>query len=129
MIVNCEFILHSNGYDCKVSNQLINEDQLIFQGKHENGKSNEDVNCLFFLNCTLPKIPQSIGNTFKNIEKLLINTSKLSSITKYDLKQFENLKVINLFSNNLEFLPGDLFEYTKHIKKVRFSGKNQTDAI
>lgn len=125
MIINCEFIIHSDGYDCKVTNQLIpaNVDKLIFQGDHAIGKSSEDVNCLFFLNCAIPQIPHCIGDTFKNIEKLYINNSNLNSITKYDLKQFQNLKVLNFYNNNIEFLPADVFEFTKHIKKMRFNGK------
>jgi Leucine-rich repeat (LRR) protein len=55
-------------------------------------------------------IPQQLGSFFPNLRGLSIQKSKLKQIQKEDLAQFPNLRALYLHDNNIEVLPGDLFE-------------------
>lgn len=121
MIIDCRFFYLSTKYICHVKAQEIpsTENKLEFNGQHMSINCNDDVKGLHFSNCIMLAIPQNIGDTFKNIEDVII-TSKLKFITKFSLKSFKNLKKLDLSENDLEFLPGDLFKFTKNIENVSF---------
>lgn len=121
-MLKCEFGIISS-YGCQVENQVIpaNERELVFQGLHRVGNGNHDVKIMYFIQCEMPRVPQNINVTFKFIEELIVTHSKLQTITKLDLRQFENLKLLSLSGNDLEDIPGDLFEFTRHIENAHFN--------
>lgn len=125
MILKCEYSFKEL-YTCSTESQEIpiNEDILIFQGEHLPGKNNKDVKFLEIQDCEMPQLPQNVGHTFENIERLHILNSNLKSLTKVDLKQFINLKEIFVSGSNIEFLPGDLFEFTKKMENIYFTSNN-----
>lgn len=92
-----------------------------FKGEHKRGKSDEDVKILQFCTCLIYQIPKNIGYTFNNVEDLIIENSSIKSITKFDLKQFKNLKHFVVVSSGIELTPGDLLEYTKNIENITFN--------
>ncbi|KAG5678941.1 hypothetical protein PVAND_008560 [Polypedilum vanderplanki] len=98
-------------YICQIENQEIgSESPLKFVGKHADGKTNYDVNLVFFEKCKISKIPKGIMKTFPNSKILVINNSKLKTIIRDDLKENKNLEELYLVKNNITFLPGDLLK-------------------
>lgn len=129
MILECEFFKNGRYYHCSVKkNQEILESVMEIELKEN--QSVENVTQISFRECYFPKF-QKFNNNFVNLEKLSITFSKLKSISKHDLQPFTNLKIINLDNNDLEFIPGDLFEFTPKMKsisfwrnKIKFIGEN-----
>lgn len=107
-------------YECFIENQQVPENvKLLFQGQHLSGKNDNDVTSIVFTKSPMKKIPQ-ISKTFKNIKSLNINSCELKSVTKFDLKQFPQLSQFGLKSNKLEFIPSDLFEFTRNLTEIYF---------
>ncbi|KAL7013134.1 hypothetical protein ACKWTF_015212 [Chironomus riparius] len=111
----------SKHYHCIVKGQLIPENQeLNFNGQHEEGNTNEDVT----RNSTVNKVPQGLKNVFPNMKILWIMNSKLKKISKDDLKEYKNLTELRCSVNELEYLPGDLFDDFKDLKWIAFNDNN-----
>lgn len=126
MALNCNFddvnhkLYAKTFYTCYLKDQEVPEGTLKFKGIHKKRKGNDDVIKITFIECIVPKFPHGIGETFKNIQVLIIRKSGLKSITKLDLKSFEHLTLLDLSENDLEYLPGDLFEFNKKLKQIYF---------
>lgn len=132
--VHCKFDLRSTmsnqSYCCEVKNQaiIISTTFNNTSNKHSPGKTNRDVRSVFINVCRMTLIPESLGQTFSNLMNLYINNSYLRSITKFDLVHFEQLERIHIIGNDIEFLPGDLFEFTRNVKYIQF-GQNKIKYI
>lgn len=119
MLINCEI---NDEKVCKVTpRQSIppTENKIKFVNQFETTDFDTEINFLQIQQCTIQKFPNEIENNFTNLERLTIMQSKLRCITKFELK-FPKLKILNLNFNELEFLPGDLFNYTQNIKEIHF---------
>lgn len=138
--IECQFEFDSccsKLYTCRISNQKFPTEitDETFIGKHDFGKTNEHVEELIISHSDLPNILRGMGKVFTNIKKLHIFSSNLESISKFDLQQFPNLKKISLLNNPLEYLPGDLFEFTRKIEivsaspNIKFIGEKLLDGL
>ncbi|CAG9809060.1 unnamed protein product [Chironomus riparius] len=126
-----EFTFKHGGkvYGCTVKNQHIPENiDLNFQGLHWFGKSFLDVQDVQFSDCTVTKVPQGLTRIFPNLRILCINNSKLKKISKNDLIEYRHFETFFFEQNELEFLPGDLFEDFQNIEWMSFFG-NQLEVI
>jgi len=110
-------------YGCLIENQQIPEDcELKFTAKHSEGKTNNDVHHIKFDNCTVTKVPQGLKKIFLNLKNLEIDNSKLKKITKNDLIEYKYMERFSFRFNDLEFLPGDLFEGFEYLNLLTFNG-------
>jgi hypothetical protein len=66
-------------------------------------------------------IPEDLGKLFPILEVLTIYKSNLKKVEKKDFQQLPKLTVINLHLNEIEFLPGDLFEANPELWAIRIS--------
>lgn len=106
---------------CKIVDQIIPENmELNFIGQHEDGKTNMDVISIKFINCTVTKIPQALTKSFPNLKILWITNSMLKEICKADLVEYKNFEDFCFDNNEIEVLPGDLFEDFKNLKYIKF---------
>jgi len=130
MGISCDFedITFRHGecaYGCFVERKQTPENrELELTGKHLNGKGNNDVTYVQFLNCTVVKIPQGLTNIFPNLKCLEIYDSKLKKISKFDLAEYKNLEKIIIEDNELDYLPGDLFEGFRNLEYIDFEKNN-----
>ncbi|XP_070504176.1 uncharacterized protein [Chironomus tepperi] len=128
MELRCRFIdfTFAHGekfYGCKVENQqIIDQHCLKFIGKHEKGKTDDDVLYVMFYNCNIAKIPQGITKHFWNMKILDIDRSKLRTICRHDLNEYRKLERLICYKNELEYLPGDLFMDIKLLDFIDFCG-------
>ncbi|CAG9811224.1 unnamed protein product [Chironomus riparius] len=110
-------------YRCCIEKYQIPDDiELIIDGKHRLRKTNNDVTYLKFYDCTITKVPAGMTKIFPNLKILEINTAKLRKITKNDLIEYKNLEKFSCWGNEIEFLPGDLFEGFKNLEWISFYG-------
>lgn len=124
-------------YACRIQNQKFPRKitSETFVGTHDLGKTNVHVEELIISHSNLPNILQGMGDAFANIKKLHIFSSNLGNISKFDLKQFPNLEKISLVNNPIEYLPGDLFEFTPKVQNVsaspniKFIGEKLLDGL
>ncbi|KAL7013274.1 hypothetical protein ACKWTF_015311 [Chironomus riparius] len=127
MKVQCNYYEHSwpnypnKFYCCQVASQQIVDDQeLEFIGNHLNCKTSNDVTFIYFCNCNLNKLPKNLSKVFPNLNIISIYNSKLKTICKNDLSGFKQLKIFRCFNNDIEFVPGDLFEDSKCMEWIEF---------
>lgn len=121
MIVPCLLteIENADGYVLSVTKQAISPsaDEVKFQN---NDEFDSQVKSLHINQCTIPKFPRDILNDLSNLTRLTVMQSRLKSITKFSLKSFKKLKIVNFNNNELAFLPGDLFHFNRQLEEVHF---------
>ncbi|CAG9807390.1 unnamed protein product [Chironomus riparius] len=132
MVVYCQFKTllfdHGETYYCGLINktQPPGNRRLDIARTHECNKTNNDVNHIKFDNCIVTSIPQELTLIFPNLKNLVIYNSKLKKISKNDLIDYRNLEIISFVENEIEFLPGDLFQHFKHLSIINFKGNKLT---
>jgi hypothetical protein len=110
------------------------EDREIFevQGRHQSGKSNDDVLEFYIEHSDISFMPRGITKFFNNLTAVTVYDTNLKEITKDDLKEFGNkLNILWLVRNNIEVIESDLFEFNKNLteldlsnNKIRHIGEN-----
>lgn len=133
-------------YGCVLTKLNIKSKLVVkdVQGTHLDGKSNKDVKALKIIGggiisstgnessdnvlSVCEVIPAGIGSVFPNIEAIAVWRSNLKSVSSRDLEQFHNLREIWLFTNELEYLEGKLFQYNPNVEVVSFNA-NQIKSI
>lgn len=124
-MIRCEFKVNSQTklYTCEIRDEEIPSEvnSESFEGDHQGDLTNDDVKYVFIQFSRFTSFPKNLGAVFKNVTWLRIWYSNLREITKEDLKQFPNLKILNLLSNQIENIPKDLFEFNKKLKFIGLS--------
>lgn len=128
VILDCIFSTqtcqYSSSYSCSLTVVDYRNATTIteIRGKHIGGKGNNDVDGLLsFAESKLDKIPQGIEKFFPNLVLINWSNGALKVISAKDLKPFTNLTSLNLFSNKITSLDGDLFKYTPELERISFS--------
>lgn len=118
---NCSTI-DGKFYNCFIRDQQIPENQEFkFIGQHEVGKANKDVTYAYFNSCTITKVPQGLTKIFPNLKVLSIFYSKLKKISKNDLVEYKNCKMLYFGCNEIEVLPEGLFEGFRNLEGLGFA--------
>lgn len=116
-------------YGCWIRNQTIPSELLLqISTNHKNEKSNNDVHHVKFDKCVVIKVPQGLTKIFPNLKILDIYDSRLKTISRTDLVEYKNIEKFLCEKNDLEFLPGDLFEGFNNLNWIDFYG-NQLKVI
>lgn len=131
MDINCKFETSTfiNGYPVVYNCLVEGKDcSTLLKGIHKQNKSDLSVQSATLVGCSIQKFPSLLSCEFDNLERLCISGCGLTSITKEDLKGFENLKILWLDNNLIEELPGDLFNSMRALENVSFY-KNKIEKI
>lgn len=129
IILNCKYdrnswIILDPYYMCKATvNLSVDPDQSKatgVTGKHEPGKTNQDVIYLDIGNQHLQLFPEGIEKIFPNLKAISAYHNKIKSITKYDLKAFPGLEFITFQNNDIMTLHDDLFTATPNLNSIGF---------
>lgn len=126
MEIECKFdewpwIDSSRRYTCNVKKKIIPDKKITFDGKHLIPNTNYHVTAMNFMSCRVIKIPGVIMiQHYPLLEAVALSNCGLRSILKEDLKGLIHLKVLWLNDNELEYLPGDLFEEARKVEYVSF---------
>ncbi|KAL7013148.1 hypothetical protein ACKWTF_015219 [Chironomus riparius] len=103
-------------YSCVIKNQVIPDNcELILTGQHKYGKTNKDVIYVEFGRCTITKVPRGLKRIFPNMTMLWFCGGQIKKLSKDDFVEYRNLERFHCSKNEVEFLPGDLFEDTRNL--------------
>ncbi|CAG9811196.1 unnamed protein product [Chironomus riparius] len=128
MVINCDFqnVFYQhcgNQMTCLVENQQLPENKVIeFYIRNGRRIPKNSVTFVKFNNCNVTKVPNGITTVFVNLKVLNIFNSKLKKISKEDIAEYRNLEQFFCQENEIEFLPGDLFDGFVNLIYVTFWG-------
>lgn len=111
-LYTCEAIAEESDYFPTINPNIV---ELKFTGKHQLGKSYEDVQELIMTKHLFSVVPQRLTICFPNLRHLEL---RVHSFNREDLKEYT--KLVSLRTHNLrsEFLPGDLFVDLKQLQGI-----------
>ena len=110
-------------YTCNVEHLQTNETKRNvseINGRHQWSKTHEDVTQLYIQNQNMEYFPIGFTTFFENIVAVHAGMNKLKYLEKYDLKGFKKMRYLYLYSNLLETLQSDVFEYSSVLEYVSF---------
>jgi hypothetical protein len=81
----------------------------------------DKINGITFENGIFYRFPNELGNIFKNLQFLKFRNVKLSEIYFEDLRNFPNLKYLDLQGNEIEILDENLFANNSHLEVINLS--------
>lgn len=109
------------GCNAKILTYGLENDHLTdVDEDHLKGRTNDDVKVLAIDSQPYDKVPKDITNFFPNIETLLIQDCQMTNISNIDLKPFTKLKQLSLYSNSLEAIESNLFEFVPDVVYINF---------
>lgn len=113
MEIECDYInSRCVKYSCYVHTSSITEPSTAvksFNGGHQSGKGNGDVEAVWFSCTTVEYFPINLQMHFANMKILTINQCGLKEISRDDLIGLDRLVDLDLSKNELTTLPDDLF--------------------
>lgn len=89
-------------------------------GQHYYDNDESGVVALSIYEGTCEVIPSGFGSVFPNVEYFQIWNSKLKTVSSADIQQFSRLREIWLYTNELEYLESNLFEYNTNVEYINF---------
>lgn len=91
-------------------------------GAHRRGQTLNDVIVFWSVRQTTNFFPQNIKRFFENVQKVLLYTSNISALSKYDLQSLgSQLTHFWFHGNRVEAIESDLFEFTPNVEVIEFS--------
>jgi Leucine-rich repeat (LRR) protein len=123
--LQCKFddYMYDKNYRCVVENlNVTSRNEIVsgVSGLHVPRRTNADVIILMIEEQTLHYMPQGLGDFFPNLVYLNVYKSGLKEISKNDLKNFPKLQIFSATNNDIETLPGDLFQFNTKITNISF---------
>ncbi|CAO1421778.1 unnamed protein product [Diamesa serratosioi] len=109
---SCRYYMDlSNNYCCELTGAYVVNafDGFNISGNHMSGKSDKDVLVLNIRGCSLKFFPNSVFETFINLETLDASTNKIENITSNSFANAYNVKKMVLSNNSIAKLPASVF--------------------
>jgi hypothetical protein len=126
VILKCDFHMSTWDYvgavyECSSRTENTGNSTIIkeVRGTHSNGKVNEDVESFRENGNSLTFIPTNLASFFPNLKVIFI-TAPLLQLSSSDLKSFPNLVLFISEYGKFTNIDGDLFQYTRQLKDIRF---------
>ena len=118
------FWINGFKYTCKVVKASIIEPGTkiaIFEGIHEIGKTNIDVEALTINDTQIEYFPRRLSTTFPILINVQVDNCGLKEIARKDFEGLGHLIVLQLTGNELKSLPNDLFVETPKLQWIFFN--------
>jgi hypothetical protein len=110
-------------YTCTALNLVTNitkRNISEIHGDHTPRMKHDDITQLHIINQHMEYFPIGFTKFFKNIVAVHAGRNQLKYLEKYDLKEFVKMRYLYLYSNLLETLQSDVFEYSLELEYVSF---------
>lgn len=92
------------------------------KGEHIEGKTNDDVQAIYFVNQTTRYVPLDLAKPFPNIIALRMQKSGLKFINQTTFKKQRMFRFIQLDDNEIEFIPKKTFWGQRNLESLSISG-------
>lgn len=90
-----------------------------FSDNHKFGKTNSDVECLYFWYGTMHYLPQGVGNIFKNLKTIVIgNNLDFKVLKQSNFNNLNNLVRLEIQRNEIETFDMDALWNLKNLQKI-----------
>lgn len=113
-------------YSCEASvNYRSNPSRVDkISGSHLQGKKNDDVKSFYIISFyySLDIIPKGIENFFPNLEVFQWYGGTIPAIDLSFFEPLPNLLHIDFMNNKIVKLDGNLFQFTRKLREINFSG-------
>lgn len=124
--IDCEFkndFIHEWGqrYSCRTKKYVIKDDDRrvkTVSGVHLKNRTNTDVTQYFARNLNIERFPNSLGESFANLEVVRITFCGMRLLLKESMQNLTKLKYLDLISNKIEKLDSDVFELAPNLVEV-----------
>lgn len=114
--VECRFGALSNIYACNVVElQIENENTRIqdVSGKHQKGKSRDDVTELSIVDQSVAFFPVGFGSFLRNLRKIVVRKSMLTSVDDNSFEMLQHVAQLILADNEIRAISEDAFQAVK----------------
>jgi hypothetical protein len=141
--IECSFLeIEPNYYGCQIIKDLFNQSSELITGEHERDKSDTDVIALFinadyeiefspmfcktFINLKrihIERLDRALRDDFKDcrkLEHLLIVGTNLFWLPEDVFNGLDNLRILEITANKLQYLPRDLIVSNRRLEKFIF---------
>lgn len=121
--LSCKF-RGKTSYSCNVIGLENCEENSYFSsviGKHEKGKSNDDVQGFIVKSQNISVIPKNIEKLFPNLINIEVKSSHLLEVTKKTFTGLHQLEKVSLANNFISSLPQDALSELKNLKSLELS--------
>lgn len=112
-------------YTCKITSALIARSDyrtiISLIGTHLVGKSNRDVEAVWFSKTVVNYVPRGLHTSFPNLTGICISECGLMEITRDDFKGLENFKIIYFNNNQLKHLQSNLCVNMPKLTHISFN--------
>lgn len=120
---------HVSGTGCTASSlNVVTDNQVVKSVNNQNVNSFAGASYLILAitGQNTVYLPQEIGKFFINLKALKVTSSKLKYLRKKDLKFLTKVIEMDFSSNNLQSLPGNLFDENLEVQCMHFENNQIT---
>ncbi|CRK99746.1 CLUMA_CG013014, isoform A [Clunio marinus] len=119
----CYWYTIGSKYTSIITSSSITEPNTIIKtinGNHLEGKSDKDIEEIWFNGTTVNYFPQGLNKIFPNLKTVIIDYCGLKSITRRDLVGLENIQMLWCGHNKIASLPDNLFRNMNKLIYISF---------
>ncbi|CRK95770.1 CLUMA_CG009227, isoform A [Clunio marinus] len=132
MNLNCKFCYDRAGHvnrpdyicliDSSSKTEILEPNVMIrkINGDHLDGKSDKDVEVIWFKHAKVNYFPHGLNEIFPNLKIVRIQECGLKSLTRKDLVGLENTESLWCDANNITSLPNDMFHNMSKLIYIAF---------
>ncbi|CAO1336044.1 unnamed protein product [Diamesa serratosioi] len=124
--LNCKFEYFQSHYSCSVQDFVGTNDYIMIQkvtGHHLDGKTDDDVESLFFEDQNVPFLPHGIDQRFINLKFLTAKNSSVVHINNEALKM-NNLLELTFEYNNIKDIAENTFHNLGHLQSLNLASNH-----
>lgn len=118
------YVTEFGDYACRlnISNPIGRDAFTVIPGQHLEGRTNDDVTLIDFMNQNTRNIPAIICEQFPSIKTLIAWGSNIDLITPRSFAGCTQLENLNLFVNNIENIPPNTFANNPLLSYLELGG-------
>jgi Leucine-rich repeat (LRR) protein len=114
--------IHTSAHDDEIIENIGDATINSISGAHLKGKSSNDVTAFDQEYIKFSHFPKNFHDHFDNLQKIRMKNSQLKKIHAENLENLEELKILDLTFNKIEFLESNLFAKNPKLEEIYLTG-------
>lgn len=126
--LKCKFEYFLRHYSCRVQDFVATNDHVKIEritGLHMDGKTDDDVENLYFEDQKVPYLPIGIDQHFKSLKSMSVKNSSVEHINNDALKM-ENLSELTFEFNNIKDIAENTFQSLRKLQSLNLASNHIT---